>query len=555
MKEMMKTLCGEIHIPTLVFCSGCLFCTSAHFPETEKIIREKWAVTGMIVMLLLCAVSVFRGKQFIARPDKVFKTFALLGVVEIAIVLLQLFRVLPSLHPLLRFTGSFRNPSVFAMMMALCLPICVFYVIRYDDMLKGVGKAKFSSTIRLQENTQAKNLWLFLTACVLSCIVLAESRTGIIAGVCSSFMVAFWEIPKFRSCLSNRKILFLAVCCGTMLLAASYCYKRDSADGRALIWAVSFRMIVQKPLLGWGENGFSSSYMPHQAIFLSGHEGTKFSYLADNVSHPLNEFLLFGVKYGVVGITILLGITAFLVKVIIKNRNTYTSLYLGSILTLFVLSMFYYPYTVPLIWLVSTFLICSAVSLYCNNSPWRRKVMQSLLVFSAIWIIGRNANIYEEWQWLKLQTSQAPVDRAYQEYSRLYKKLSTNPSFLYNYGAWLHHNGFYKESMKILFECTRSYDDYNVELLIADNYRQLGETKCAIERFGYANAMIPCRFLPLYHEMLIYKEEEDLYNACRIARIIITKPVKIQKSPSVRKIKYEAEAVLKSAPCDATQIH
>lgn len=172
-----------------------------------------------------------------------------------------------------------------------------------------------------------------------------------------------------------------------------------------------------------------------------------------------------------------------------------------------------------------------------------------LLSFCILWTLLQNRHIYDEWQWHKLQASSAPIEIIHQKYASLYKSLSKNPSFLYNYGAWLHHNDYYKESLNILSECKDIYDDYNVELLIADDYRQLKETKLAIEIFEYANAMIPSKFLPLYYEMIIYEEEGDKINAYRIAQIIVNKPVKIKKSPSVRKIKGEAEIIIFRLEC------
>lgn len=485
---------------------------------------EKWAVAGILAMLFSCGIAILHRKPFVAHMDKVLETFVLLCAIEMGVVAMQLLKILPSYHPFFRFTGTFRNPSVFAMMMALCLPICVFYTV------KPLGRNK--------------SLWQFLSICVTLCIFLSESRTCMIAGACSSLAIVFMEVPRFRTCLSNWKVWLPAILFCIILLAALYVYKRDSADGRTLIWTVSLKMLAEKPLAGWGADGFSSSYMPSQAAFLLEHDGTKFSYLADNVSHPFNEFLLCGVKYGVIGLVILSSVISCFINAVIKTRNVYTSLYIAVLLTLFVLSMFSYPYTVPMIWLVSTYLVCSVIGTYCIGAHKRNIPMLLLLTFPAIWLLYQNRHIYDECQWQRLQISSAPVESVHQEYSDLYNRLSKNPSFLYNYGAWLHRNAFHDESLQVLLECAKNYDDYNVEMLIADNYRQLGDNAKAIETFEYANAMVPCRFLPLYHKMTTYEDIGDYDNACRIAQIIIDKPAKIERSPTVRKIKHEAEKLL-----------
>ena len=172
-----------------------------------------------------------------------------------------------------------------------------------------------------------------------------------------------------------------------------------------------------------------------------------------------------------------------------------------------------------------------------------------LIMFIIMWIswLGiYNRHVYDEWRWRKVQLSSAPPETIRHNYAQLYLNLRDNPSFMYNYGAWLHHNGYYGESLKVLNECISSLDDYNVELLLADNYRQLGDVKESIERFELANAMIPSKFLPLYHAMITYEEIGDSANACRIARKIVDKPVKVQRSTSVREIIREAEKIISS---------
>lgn len=524
MRKWLGMICGEIHLPTLLLCSGCLLPICGKFPQMLEMIQEKWALAGMLVIFLSSAISILRRTPFPVSQDKVLKTFVLLGAIEILIVVLQSLRIIASLHPFFRFTGTFGNPTLFAMMMALCLPICTFYLVKSAD--------------------KRHTPWLFLTICVWFFLILSESRTCVIAGICSSFVITFMEISKIRSLLTTWKSRLLVLLGCIILLATLYCYKRDSADGRALIWAVSLKMISEKPFLGWGEYGFSSSYMPAQAIFLKDFPEGGLSYLADNISHPFNEFLLFCINYGVIGFAMLLCLMVLLANRIVRIGNTRKSLYLAILLTLVVLSMFSYPFTVPVIWLASTFLICVVLPLCCLNTPRLRIPVVILLCFGILWILVQNRHICAVWQWQDLQTSSSPIEVVHKKYNRLYRHLDKNPSFLYNYGAWLHHNGYYWESLGILSECVKTYDDYNVELLIADNHKQLGNTKKAIETFEHANAMVPCRFLPLYHEMTIYEANGDYVNAVRIAKRIVTKPVKIGHSASVKKIIHEAECVI-----------
>ena len=64
-QAMIKRLCGEIHLPTLLLCSGCLFSVSGSFPEMAEMIREKWAVAGILAMLFSCGIAILHMKALL----------------------------------------------------------------------------------------------------------------------------------------------------------------------------------------------------------------------------------------------------------------------------------------------------------------------------------------------------------------------------------------------------------------------------------------------------------------------------------------------------------
>lgn len=80
-----------------------------------------------------------------------------------------------------------------------------------------------------------------------------------------------------------------------MLFTASsvflYHYKKDSADGRLLIWQCTWNMIKERPLYGYGYGGFQANYMDEQAQFFRTHPNSRYAQLADDVKSPFNEYL------------------------------------------------------------------------------------------------------------------------------------------------------------------------------------------------------------------------------------------------------------------------
>ena len=131
------------------------------------------------------------------------------------------------------------------------------------------------------------------------------------------------------------------------------------------------------------------------------------------------------------------------------------------------------------------------------------------------------------------------------EYEKLYStSLKQNPFFLYNYGAELNVANQFDKSLEILTECQKQFNDYDLQLLLADNYLKKGEQGKAIQTYEHASDMLPCRFLPLYHLMAIYGESGENEKAAAYANEIVHMQVKVSSS-TVAFIREEARKYLK----------
>ena len=79
-----------------------------------------------------------------------------------------------------------------------------------------------------------------------------------------------------------------------LFIISIYYYKKDSADGRLLIWRVSIDMIADAPLVGHGIGTFENKYMYYQAQYFESHPYSKYEKFTDNIVYPYNEFLRIG---------------------------------------------------------------------------------------------------------------------------------------------------------------------------------------------------------------------------------------------------------------------
>lgn len=119
---------------------------------------------------------------------------------------------------------------------------------------------------------------------------------------------------------------------------------------------------------------------------------------------------------------------------------------------------------------------------------------------------------------------------------------------LYEEAASLNLNGRYHESDSVLITCQKYFNNYDTELLAADNALQQEKYKQAIPHLVMAHNMIPNRFYPLYGLMLCYEEVFPSKAYC-VAQEIRQKEIKVP-SPDVDMIRAEAASYIKeNKPC------
>jgi hypothetical protein len=85
--------------------------------------------------------------------------------------------------------------------------------------------------------------------------------------------------------------------------------------------------------------------------------------------------------------------------------------------------------------------------------------------------------------------------------------------------------------------------DYDLQMLMADNYRQLKRYDEAETRYVKASRMCPVKFMPLYELTNMYVEEAKETEALALANMIIAKKIKVP-SPIIFSIKKEMRELI-----------
>lgn len=408
----------------------------------------------------------------------------------------------------LGISGHFGNPAGFAVFLAALLPFAAYFI----------GIKKKTSTI-----FGAVTSGIILTAIILSC-----SRAGWVAAVVV-FAASLWLrlAPIWRPLPRSFKIGVLCFCgllctIGTLQL---YRYKKDSADGRLLIWRNTIAMIADKPWFGHGPGGFPAQYMLYQAEYFRTHADSRYAPLADNVRTPFNEYLGFAAEYGLVGFVLSGGFLLMALHRRLRKPSDRQRTAALSLLAVGIVALFSYPLYYPAVRGVLVVALIILASKAVDWSAWGLRVLGLVLLATAGWsIIERSELRYYQ----KSLAAQPDPASTIIEYERLAAtRIGDTPSFLYGFAATLNRQQEYARSAAILNRYFLVGADADAAILQTDNYYRMANYAEAEFWTDLAANMCPNRFIPLYYKVMILNETGRREEAIRLARKVLVKPIKV----------------------------
>lgn len=449
--------------------------------------------------------------------------------------------IIVSIHSLLQITGiihvntvngyrvlaGFDNPAGVAASLTVSLPFTFAFLDKVKDSV--IKYVALSGTCGV----------------VLTILAIARSRVEILA---SGIVLLLYVLHTLENVKTRKIIAFLL----SLILLAAVVYmsfsKRGSNSGRALILGVCWDMFKDAPLFGHGLHGFRSQYMLYQADYLEHCGSSVLPMLADNTTHPLNEYALLAVNFGVIGIAMLLFGIIITIMHYFKNPSNDSFFGIMTIAGIGVLSMFSYPFRYPLTLLG---LLCALLLVYkdvlLNLSRTTMIIIRSItaiisslcLCLLIIW-----AHYQVQWKEISVVSDNGNETKAVLEgYDILYPKLKNDPYFLYNYAYVLSENGDCKKAGDMAIDSFGLMANYDTALLIADNAKECGDVDMAEEFYWVASKMCPVRFMPLYGLFCLYKELDRTDDMLEIGQTILSKPVKIN-SNEIRTIRSNVKQTL-----------
>ena len=495
---------------------------------TDEVLMPKWygtVIVGLMMMAVYLTLSIREGKL---RERK-----RLLFYSQTAVMLALIYHLVYALVADIIMKGSPIVKGVFDNSTGFALHTCTLMAMMWQTSLTR-GRVIVCAVWML---TMASAVMVFLSGC----------RTGMVCMAVIILMMIYQEAKRWVKTDALR--LWGGIIGGGLLLAVVlyvFSVKQESTGGRRFILERTWELIEERPLTGYGWHGFEREYMLRQADYFRQHPDSPAAWCADEISHPLNEFLYLWVDFGIIAPILLLLLFAIPYCMYHKRRNRMLGMLLSPMTIVLVFSLTSYPFLYPLPWVVMVlaYLVMMRKTISRLKQRYRKTAMVASIGLCAI---GLALMIWEmacEHEWAKLNRA---VERHYtaaviNRYDKLYSHYHNNPRFLYSYMYAQYRVSRLYEALTTNQQLRQYADTYDMELLAGDTYRHLQQYKDALRHYKNAMWMCPVRFAPLEGMMQAYMENDDSLHADSIARVILSKPVKVP-SPQVEEIKREAKEV------------
>ena len=466
------------------------------------------------------------------------------GLVEAIWGLRQLYGFTASNHNLFKLTGSFFNSGPYSGYLAVIAPLALYSILKDKIVFK---RKFFVGYLPCYVRFTVSALTF---VCIVLVLPAAMSRAAWIAMMAGcGFVITLKYLPKKQPenyFILQRKKIILILSIVFVLIAAGavgiYQLKKNSADGRFLIWKTSLQLIPKYPL-GVGLGHFSGAYGKEQAAyFASGKASAQEELIAGNPEYAFNEYLQIIIEFGVVPAIVLFLSFVLLIYMGIKRKSIAET---GGLISLLIFASMSYPFNLlPFLIILVFFMALILVQkqpLKTNHFTEKsfilpRKAVFTGLTLSTVVLFGTIYqripiyNAYKEWNNLKMAGSPNAYPEMMNDYKKISPYLSDQTPFLFEYAQCLSKAGEYQKSNRILEQSVKISCDPMLYNIIGKNYQSLKKFKFAEDNFIMASHIIPSRIYPYYLLANLYAEKGDRVNAIRMAKIVLETDPKVEST-------------------------
>ena len=519
--------------------------TDGSLPSDLQGTQWVWLSAVMTVVLPLWLAGYIVNPQRTVRIVSESVQWVLMGfgAMEALHGLGQIAGIYPSNHSLFVLTGTFYNPGPYSGYLAAVLPIAL------HRMLVSNGKKDRLSVVQYYFSMCV----LLLIGCVLPA---GMSRAAWLASLisCGYVLLRVYHV-KVKSFVSKHRYAVSGVLIvGALLASSAYFMKRDSADGRLLIWKITSQAIASSP---WGEeNGrtFSAIYGDAQERYFTNCEYSESeAWVAGTPDFAFNEFLQIAVEHGI-WVSVLFVTVLFVLLKIAGSRKHLVGMG-GCLVSLMVFACFSYPLHIPAIvsvWLLTLMVLCGEGLIMIKRKRNAVAVLLPVVVAGLIasvnmyGIYSERTRAVREWMPVIVLYHSGAFNAAAEEYGKLYDKMSWNKDFSFEYGRALYNSESYGKAEEVLLKAMTVSGDPMILNVLGRNAQENGEYKKAEKYLLRSTHRLPERIYPHYLLVKLYAEPEffDRIKFVSEAEYVLNAKPKVN-STAIREIKQEVNKILR----------
>lgn len=492
----------------IVLVMGALFTMTQKF--VDEVILPKWFATYYILLIggiffPPLVISGYMNKiNWSAIYSKICWGTNILIIIESLLALAQKYSVIQTKPNLI---GSFDSITGLISALCLCLPMGILF---------------FQSFSKPQKI-------LFIICKTICCftIIVYESRTGIICILITLLYYLFGRLEKKK--YWPGFIIFIAIFVCTIF------FKTSSSQGRLFIIKRSLEMVEKHPIIGWGNNGFRKNYLNFQADYFSCHPDSKYALLGGNVHHPINEYILILVDYGIPILVLVLIILLGAIAHSVRNKRP-SGLEGGYILGIIIIyAMFSYPFSYPFTYvmlILALILIYSDILHLLYNKINCNYYFFITMILALLCLKPLTAEMTKQIQWKRVSTLTSETGsedyNIISNYQKIYSLFSDDYNFLYDYACVAYNNGMYPKALILAQEAKKHIADYDIEMLVADIYHAMDDNDKALKAYWRVHNMCPSRIAPLYESYKICRFQNDTIKCLQLYAMMKEQGVKIK---------------------------
>lgn len=491
---------------------------------------EWYRTIYLCVTLLFFLMLSFSMSTMSVRRTYIINGLLLILNIHIIFILGQSIGILDSSNEFFQIAGSNDNPTVTAIYIVGCIPIIA------NSIAKGYHR---------------KYMIILLIASLISIIAL-ECRTAYI-GLFVEVVAYIIFNDKTRSAIKEKlcrnKILYLFLLMLVMSATAKMYYmKKDSADGRLLIWRLSAEMIADKPL-GHGYGQYERTYNLFQSEYFTNEISTESE--RQNAGHVItayNDYLEHGVEGGIIGMAFIVCFYAISVRKAFKQKR-FVELSILSAYAVMSLTNFIVATVQP--WLLVGCVCALLQSPIDNNSSEANFKYSRAMAVTLFTLIG----IFT-YKTIRMTTAQISLCRIRQainmgvfindnEFSKIEHNIGSSEAF-WNVRA---ENALNSKHVEKALSFTLKASTYTsapqVYYNLGELNRILGRQKESIRYMRILSNMLPNRLYPKFALLKLYANNNDIASALAYAKAIIACIPKVESDLSNR-IQREASIYIKN---------